>query len=180
MDGIHFDRLARRLSATGTRRGMVLGLVSTLGLAAPRHRGAAKGKKKPITLNQFGCVDVGGKCRGKNSLCCSGTCQGKKPKKGEKDKSRCVAHGERGCLAGQMLSGCGGATIQCVTSIGLHGACQTTTGNAGYCSGDSTPQHCTKDADCRHLCGPEAACILCNGSPRCAGPIDEGCELPLL
>jgi hypothetical protein len=155
---------------------------------------SAKKRKKKIKRNAFGCVNVGGKCRGKNAVCCSGICQGKKPKKGERDKSRCVAHDQTSCQAGQTTNACGGVNVLCTTSTGEPGgACLTTTGGAGYCAAsiDCPTQaiNCTNDADCRERCGPRAGCVLCpdsepceaTGSPsvlpstRCVGPFSGAC-----
>ena len=48
-----------------------------------------KKKNKKPKNNAFGCLNVGQACNGKNDKCCSGICDGKKPKKGKKDKSKC-------------------------------------------------------------------------------------------
>ena len=86
-----------------------------LGLGTPSVVGAAKQRKQhrqKLKRNAFGCVNVGGKCRGKDGNCCSGICDGKKPKKGKKDTSRCAGHDASTCLAGQDT--CAGTFFPCV------------------------------------------------------------------
>jgi hypothetical protein len=178
MDATRLDRLARSLSRTLPRRS-VSALFSAVGLGVfsvrPADLEAKKKKKKPLQFNSFGCVDVGGKCRGNDANCCSNICEGKKPKKGEKDKSRCVAHGQSTCVAGQREDFCGGDDVGCLTDQGLEGRCDTTTGNAGYCTVDGECSPCKKDKDCQNIAelGPEigasAACILCAGCPETGG-----------
>jgi hypothetical protein len=189
MEASRFDRLSRSFSAASSRASSRRDLlprlaVTALGLGSlfDLESAAKKGKKK-LVFNQFGCVDVGGKCRGKDKNCCSGICQGKKPKKSKKDKSRCVAHDETTCLPGQMGEVCGGsADVPCVTTTGRAGGCFTTTGNAGYCSAAGECFPCQKDADCILYCGAQAACITCAtecafvGVTACDGP--EACSFP--
>jgi hypothetical protein len=174
MDAIPFDQLTRGLSTIRTRRGILAGLVATFGLAAPPNPAVTKSKKKPLKRNEFGCVNVGGKCRGKDANCCSGICQGKKPKKGEKDKSRCIAHDEWGCVAGFHVCA-DGPFAECLIAGKEDGLCGTTTGNAGYCGNSFSNISCQRDADCRTRCGPDAACVLCAASESgriCAGTGD--------
>ncbi|MGH2615812.1 MAG: hypothetical protein ACRDJC_11270 [Thermomicrobiales bacterium] len=177
MRATHFDRLTRMVSAASRRRGLGHDLTSiisrrqtlaalALGLfgvsSAPRH--AAGGP---------GCKNVGRKCR-RRKQCCSSVCRGKKGKK------RCKAHDTGGCRAGQQSTGCGGNDVACTTNSGNPGICETTTGNAGFCafSGDCFP--CQKDADCREVCGPRAACTRCAstcfgvGGTACFGP--DACD----
>jgi hypothetical protein len=87
MDAAGFDTLARSLqrhiarrTALGVLGGGLAALLTRVGPGDASARKKQKHKKKP-KLNEFGCVNIGGKCRGKNGLCCSGICQGKKPKK---------------------------------------------------------------------------------------------------
>jgi hypothetical protein len=177
MDAPRFDWWTRTLTDTASRRS-VLGLSGVaLGLAATRFSGIATAKKKhkkknpqKLTRNSFGCVDVGKACRGKDANCCSGICQGKKPKRGKRDKSRCVAHHVDICQPGQKSLRCGGSDetfVFCTLPNGETGLCERTTGNASYCAGSHVVcESCAKDADCLALCGPGAACITCSG---CAG-----------
>jgi hypothetical protein len=195
MDALRFESFLRSLAEESTRRGVLRGVVVTaLGASwgHPAFGARAKKRKRKLRFNAFGCVNVGGKCRGKDSVCCSGICKGKKPKKGEKDKSRCVAHDEGGCQAGPTSAGCGGTNVLCTTSTGQAGGCITTTGNAGYCGASIDCPSCTKDADCQARCGPQAACVLCpsavacdaNSDPiegpstRCVGPSSGACIPP--
>jgi hypothetical protein len=164
MAPVAFDGLTRTVSTVLSRRSLasVLG-VGTLSLPA---LAAAKKKRKSkikIRRNAFGCVSVGKACRGKDANCCSGICKGKKPRKGEKDTSRCVAHDTGGCLPGKDICD---AFVACTTSAGNTGHCGTTTGNAGYCF-DVIPglaQRCRRDPDCREALGASAACVYCPGS----------------
>jgi len=181
MDPSRLATLSRAL-ASPTRRGLlVLSSVAMSGPLALLGSEAKKRKRKQkLKKNAFGCIDVGKPCRGKDSHCCSGICQGKKPKRGERDRSHCAAHGEDQCQNGQNLTGCGGQTVNCTTSTGDVGACRTTTGKAGYCAADGQCRQCARDADCRPFCGPEAACVVCEAATcefgtQCVGPADDGC-----
>jgi hypothetical protein len=185
MDGIRFDRLTRSLVTGVTRRHVLsrLGMAALgLGLLPSPEAVAKKKKKKKLKLNQFGCVNVGGKCRGKDKNCCSGVCQGKKPKNGKRDKSRCVAHDESTCEPGQTGTVCDGAAdVPCAPTSGPVGVCFTTTGNAGYCSASGTCSPCQKDADCIGVCGEGAACVPCAsecdflGGTACVGASPGAC-----
>lgn len=178
MDTLRIDDLARLLGRTSGRRRLVLGLaVGAVGLTArgPGEVAARKRRKEKVRRNAFGCVDVGGFCKNAGQ-CCSGICEGKK------GKQKCRAHdGGTGCRAGLVEDGCGGAVdVECTTSTGQTGICNTTTGNAGYCigiGGVSPTPGCTKDADCRALCGADAAvCIVCEGAGFCTGPSAGDCN----
>jgi hypothetical protein len=176
----------------GSRRGILRSVAASLaGLAGLRlgadvataaRRKGKKRKRKTPDPNAFGCLNVGQKCRGKDSTCCSGICQGKKPKKGKRDKRKCVGHDEATCQPGQSVPGCGGAaTVACTTSAGLPGACFTTTGNAAYCAtGILECFPCKSDVDCQGVCGPRATCIPCaaecsaEGGTIC-GSVDGAC-----
>jgi hypothetical protein len=165
VDSNSFDSWTRRRVglAAGGVMSAVLGALARGDTAAKKRR---KRKKPPLVFNQFGCVDAGNPCRGNDALCCSGICEGKKPKKGRKDRRRCAAHDTGGCPVGHAP--CTTPHTACTTSAGLTGFCATTTGNAAYCTtgtgGECFP--CTRDADCRQVCGMAAACITCLG---CAG-----------
>jgi hypothetical protein len=178
MEAQRFDYIARIFSRATARRRLLfgLGLSPFAGLIAARQMGETEAKKKrrkpkkapkPV-FNEFGCLDVGQPCQGKSALCCSGVCQGKKPKKGKRDKSRCVAHDASTCLAGQRSDSCGGSVDElCTTSTGVaNGACNTTTGNAGYCHASTACFACATDAECKPVCGERAACLTCT---TCAG-----------
>jgi hypothetical protein len=188
MDVARIEAVVRALTASLSRRGVPRLLASTaFGFTAIGHapNAAAKkrGKKKrqknqePPAFNAFGCLDVGQKCRGRDALCCSGICDGKKSKRGERDKTRCVAHNTGGCSPEQDLCVVD-ANIRC----GAAGFCGRTTGNAGFCVGQPEPDGglacaaCRKDADCTVGFGPGAACVVCDaacpetGGTLCAPP----------
>jgi hypothetical protein len=185
VDAKRFDTLVRNLAAASTRRAisrLLAGSALGFGIASrlPDPGGARKGKKKRLRRNQFGCVNVGDRCRGNDDNCCSGICQGKKPKQGKQDKSRCVGHDAGiGCQAGVREEGCGGTDIDCTTSTGQSGICDTTTGNGPYCVFGFACVSCRKDADCQDLCGSAAACIICPGcdgfETACVGPSAGDC-----
>jgi hypothetical protein len=173
-----FDHWTRILAAAASRRVALRSLVrSTVAAGLGRlglDQAAAKNKRnkrKKLKKNAFGCVNVGGRCRGKNAACCSGICQGKKPKKGEKDTSRCVAHNVLDCPAG--ANSCQGLPVAC----GTNGLCNQTTGRASYCGRGGTCFACTKDVDCAPVEGPGAACVVCpllcpEPGTFCAAPAD--------
>ncbi|MGH2617745.1 MAG: hypothetical protein ACRDJC_21160 [Thermomicrobiales bacterium] len=180
MDAFRFDRFTRALTTAPSRRVVLQGLVATvLGLAPvpPPSTVYARKRKSKLQFNQFGCVNVGDKCRGRDAVCCSGICNGKKPKRGQRDKSRCVAHDESTCRAGQLGVGCGGTDTRCTTSTGFSAICGTTTGNAGFCTHGFVCMACSKDTECREVCGAAAACIQC---PNCdgSGTSDTACVGP--
>jgi hypothetical protein len=176
MDARRFDALTRLLGAPRTRRSLGA-LVAMLGLGSLAAEESRAKKKDKIKKNAFGCVNVKGNCRGKDNKCCSGICKGKKPKKDEKDKSKCKAHDQSTCQPGQTIGDCGGIAVECVTSFGFLGQCVTTTGNAGYCFLDGDCFPCKKDSDCIPFCGDQAACIACPGG-ECAAAGGTACVGP--
>jgi hypothetical protein len=180
MDARDFDRLIRALGVASSRRRFGGALAALAGGASKwPDRGQAKQRKKKLKRNQFGCVSVGGKCRGNDANCCSGICDGKKPKKGKKDKSRCVGHDARTCPPGQTPSVCSQVEtgVPCTTAAALPGQCATTTGEGAYCAFEVKCFACKKDADCIPFCGPQAACILC--VPECLdGGLTTACVGP--
>jgi hypothetical protein len=166
------DVVIRSLAARAPRRGVLAvlaGVVLGLTAAGPAPNTDAKRRRKkkrrkkqpPLQFNAFGCLDVGQKCRGRDELCCSGICDGKKPQKGEPDKTRCLAHNTGGCAPQQDL-----CTTDPNTRCGASGICARTTGNAGFCL-LSPPDGlncsaCKNDADCVVGFGPGAACTVCD------------------
>jgi hypothetical protein len=165
METDRFDEITRRYARLLPRRAIAgalgLGALAFPGLsdARKRHKHRRKHKKK-VKRNDFGCVDVGKFCKN-NGQCCSGRCRGKK------DKQTCQAHDTGNCPAGVQELFCkgAGADVSCKTSDGTDGLCDTTTGNAPYCTRNGDCFRCTRDADCVPFCGPQAACIVC---PDCA------------
>ncbi|MCA9879354.1 MAG: hypothetical protein KC442_16295 [Thermomicrobiales bacterium] len=122
-----------------------------------KRRKKRKQNKKPET-NDFGCLNVGQACNGNDDKCCSGICDGKKPKKGKKDTSRCVAHNVGSCQ--DAFDVCNGVPVMC----GRAAACFKTTGNAPFCAGgNSECRPCQRDSDCvTQGFGAGAACVVCN------------------
>ncbi len=194
MDITDFDDIARHLSALPSRRDVLRGLAGAgLGLAALRHldavgaRNRTNRKKKPkLKRNAFGCVDVGGECQGKSTNCCSGICQGQKPKKGKKDRSRCVTHDAGICTAGSNICKLEGVAECHPSNSACH--CVQTTGKATFCgdtggTGDgpaSLCRVCSKDTDCEPEFGTGAACVIYEGlcSIYCAETGHTACVPP--
>jgi hypothetical protein len=85
MDASCFDTLVRSLVAGSSRRVIARAVGAALGLSLTHALATVSGAKKKrkkrkrtLRRNEFGCVNVGDKCRGKGTNCCSGICQGKK------------------------------------------------------------------------------------------------------
>jgi hypothetical protein len=178
VEAVRFDRLTRSLVSVSRRR--LFASIPVLGLAIARLAPAVdarqrqrKNRLKPLRLNFYGCVDVGKACRGRNALCCSNICQGDAPKRGKRDKSKCVAHHVGGCTADQ--DSCAGAAAFC----GTFGFCARTTGQASFCAvalpGGFICMDCRTDADCEPALGPGAACNVCAG---CSATADTLCAAP--
>jgi hypothetical protein len=180
MDQHRMLTLTRALARVPSRRDVLRGLAGVgLGFGAfrlPDATGAKKRSKKP-PLNAFGCLNVGQKCRGKDSTCCSGHCQGKKPKKGQKDKSTCIAHNTGGCTVERSACFTGNQSSLC----GPQAVCLATTGNAPFCAAATFTQEancrvCRTDQDCEAAgFGLGAACVVVNqgfcasANTTCAG-----------
>jgi hypothetical protein len=166
-------------SRTVSRRGALTGFVALLPAAAMLNiddagaRNKKKKKRKNTKNNKpennaFGCLNVGQHCNGKDDTCCSGICDGKKPKKGKKDKSKCVGHDANICQSGFDL--CQGVIATCSNG----GACVTTTGNAPFCAGGTgVCTVCSRDPDCVAAgFGTLAACVVCNSEcPETGGTV---------
>jgi hypothetical protein len=175
MDHQQFDTVTLALGKADSRRaaiktlggGVTAALLGRFGIggsnaeagneasAEKKRKKNKKGGKQKLLLNAFRCVEVGGKCRGSDSNCCSGSCEGRKPKKGKKDTSACVAHNTGECQAGDDV--CLGNNPGC----GEGGSCHRTTGNASFCGLGGSCFDCQKDADCETAFGAGAACVIC-------------------
>lgn len=176
MDAKRFDRLARVLTGSSSRRTLLAGFTGALAALAARlvpggvgARNKRRPKKLP-NLGPFGCQKVGGRCNGRNGLCCSGLCVGKTPKAGEKDKSQCVAR-NTSAECGPDHDHCD-ATVSCTTSAGNPGECGFTTGRGGYCFDVDRPDlPCRRDPECQQTLGQSAACVWCQstGLAHCVG-----------
>lgn len=191
MNGSRLATLARLTRSAPSRRDILRGLAGAgLGLSVARLGAAVEAKQKrkhkrkerKPTPNAFGCLDVGQPCRGDDGTCCSGICEGEKPRKGKKDTSRCAAHDSVTCQPGERETQCGGAElVLCTTSTGFAGQCNTTTGNAGFCLASGVCFSCVTDAECQQVCGARAACLQCTdcvqyGGTMCGSPDDVGCS----
>jgi hypothetical protein len=170
VDSQRFDALARSLVLGASRRALAGGLAAALlgsaGFDPIADAGARK--RKQLERNKYGCVNVGNPCGGRDRVCCSGICKGKK------DRSRCAAHGADVCRRGHHLPACGATNdVTCTTSTGASGLCATTTGNAGFCAQGFICQVCSRDRECQPSPDPSAACIRCGSCPSgtaCAVP----------
>jgi hypothetical protein len=170
-----------------TRRAIARGLAGIALAAGLAQSGAAnldarkrrnpRQKKPPV--NRFGCRNVGVACSSAGQ-CCSGICEGGRRRKGKKTRKTCRAHDTGGCRVEQ--DSCSGEFFPCTATNGADGFCHVTTGNAPYCGVSSTTFDCTKDEDCIDLCGPEAACVVCNnpdlGSFQVCIGLKEECLSP--
>jgi hypothetical protein len=177
MDHGQFDSISRAFGAESTRRaavttlgrGAIAALLGHLGMSSrsavhaaqdmtsERKKNRKKDNKGKLKLNSFRCVGVGGRCRGSDGNCCSGICEGKKPQKGKKDKSTCVAHNSGECQAGDDV--CIGNDVPCADES----VCIRTTGDASFCAKRLIGQctECSKDVECEALFGAGAACVVC-------------------
>lgn len=173
-----FDTLTQSLIGVTTRRGFlrpllalgaIPGIQAVIPFAAAAKKKHKKHKKnKKLKKNAFGCVDFGNACKGNDDNCCSGICDGKKPKKGKKDKSKCVAHNEGRCEPG--FDACLGVEAECGTA----GFCFQTTGKAGFCAtGTGVCSDCARDTDCEALGAPPgSACVVCQiACPETGGTV---------
>ncbi len=192
MEKTRFDNFTRSLMIPSSRRGLVFaglgGLVaraaSSFDVPAVAAKKKRRQKKQPQPVfNQHGCLDVGQPCRGDNSLCCSGVCQGVAPKKGKPDLSTCAAHNAGICDAEGDLCTSGVAARCSATNVNC--ICLLTTGNAGYCGditvgGDKLCRSCNRDTDCQAEFGAGAACVSFGGicSDICAATGGTACVPP--
>jgi hypothetical protein len=183
--------MTRSFAVRPSRRDVLRGLSGAgLGLAALRplevmlakKKRKDKGKKPKLQRNEFGCVNVGGKCRGNSANCCSGICEGRKPKRGKKDTSVCVAHDSGVCFPENDTCTVGG-NVRC-GSDNENCFCVLSTGNAGFCGDlsytggtDSFCRECSRDIDCQGEFGPGAACVFLGGvcSSLCAATGRTAC-----
>src|SRR5688500_16952446 len=164
-----FPAVTQTLARLPTRRDIVRGLAGAgLGLAGLRLSGLAgakqkharskrkkKNRKRPQpVVNQYGCLEVGQPCKGDSTRCCSGVCEGKKPKKGKKDTRRCVAHGTGTCEQDQLTlcevynpapAPCNNAACVCVRTTADSSFCGTTAVGVSDCAA------CQRDSDCQAL-----------------------------
>jgi hypothetical protein len=175
MNAAHFDRITCLLMEPSARRSVVRGLAGAAhGLTVLRWPDAASAKKKKhkpkntkptLKRNAFGCVDVGGTCRGNDDNCCSGICEGEKPRKGKKDTSVCVGHDNAGVCFPDSDSCTLGLDVPCSLDNPAC-SCVLTTGNAGFCGDFSSDlcRTCTRDTDCQADLGPGAACVVLAGA----------------
>jgi hypothetical protein len=175
VDANRFDRIARSLVASPSRRRFLAGLVAAPSLLAPWDSSPMEARKKKkrkqkLKRNEYGCVDVGQPCRGNSANCCSGHCEGPEPKKGKKDISICVSHHVEECKAGDDVC------LRIRTVCGLNGLCFRTTGNASFCGAKGACEACNTDADCEGSFGAGAACAVCavdcekTAGTRCVPP----------
>jgi hypothetical protein len=202
MDHVRFDVFTRSLGTVDSRRGLArvvtgggLGaLFSAFGapdVDAKKHKKKHKTRKKQgkqkLVRNGFGCVDVGQRCAGNSLNCCSGICQGTRPKKGKKDRSICVAHNTGICTVDTNACALG-VELPC-SADGSRSNCSLTTGNAAFCAAIDPDEgarpncrSCAKDIDCQGEFGPGAACVVLGGvcTPLCLATGRTACLPPAI
>jgi hypothetical protein len=175
MNQNRFAAVTRALISVPSRRHLLRGLAGAgFGLSLVRlpHAAAAKKKRKrkkkakKATPNSFGCLNVGQPCQGDSAQCCSGICEGTKPKKGKPDKSRCVAHDTGICQVAMDVCTTGKDAICNIQNPNCQ--CYRTTGNAGFCGDVSSGllnlcRDCSQDTDCEEEFGLGAACVALGG-----------------
>lgn len=166
MDGSPFDDFARSWRGTASRRSVLAGFAAVAAASLPVSGVARKRKQKPQP-NAYGCLELGQKCGGNHALCCSGSSQGKRPKKGKPDRRRCVGHNALTCQAEQD------SCLQGNQTCGTNGLCLHTTGKSSYCGTSGICAVCQRDADCEALRGPGAACVICTAA--CPGTGGTAC-----
>ena len=183
MDSNRFDSLARTVGRRRSRRGAIQALGAAALTAVSVRLGLIEepAVAAQVTVERrFDCLAVGDSCNGDDSKCCSGRCEGRPGRKGRRgkrgrrdrpDRSRCVAHDEAECTAGQdtcnSATNPGNLAIPC--GFRGRGSCFQTTGKAGFCGrieGGSPPrfrcEECTKDKDVEAVGdGHGAACVVC-------------------
>ena len=201
MNQTQFDAVSRTMSRLPSRRDLLRGLAGAgFGLSAlvgsrfgerdvdAKKKKRRKKKQKTLrpVLNQFGCLDVGQPCKGDNTRCCSGICQGTAPKKGKPDTRRCAAHGTGTCKQGIEGICTNSDLLQVTCNNRSDCGCIRTTAGSNYCAelfggpGTSQCQPCQRDADCIALgLPPETACAPVSAG-RCAGlcPTGMACLVP--
>ena len=194
MDQHHVHAMTRILGHLPSRRdvlravagtGLGLGTLGALDHAQAGKKRRKKKKTRPLVLNQYGCVDVGQACRGDNSRCCSGVCDGAAPRKGKPDQSRCVPHNAGVCT--RETNSCEvGVEVSCGPKPQVN-VCTVTTGNAAFCADISagTTTHCRvcrKDTDCQGEFGAGSACVVLGGActPLCVATGRTACLPPAI
>lgn len=151
MDGMQFDRFARALATSQTRRQTLRGLAGSAlaGLAA----------QAGIVEITAGCTKPGKKgCRGpKNKKCCPGAvCKGGTKKK----EGRCT------CKSG--LTRCGTKCVNTKSDSTHCGGCNETCAGALICTNGA----CTTELGCQ---AGDQVC-LCEGACPCPGSNNAGCS----
>ncbi len=158
MDGITFDHLTKRFTAsTSSRRGLLrLGVGGGLGLLVfgqmAEEALACRRNKKPCDKTK------------PNGNCCSGTCR----------KGTCrPTKGAAGC---QVNSGdiCKNQFIPCPQNP--DGVCALLDNGRPFCVAGAVCEACTANADCTSV--PNGKCI--KTCPHCGvvSPIDQACVYP--
>lgn len=160
--------------------GLGLGVLRMPGAVARKRQRTGKKRPKKAKPNAYGCLNMRQPCQGNSALCCSGICEGKKPKKGKRDKSRCVAHDAATCKVD--FDFCTAGVKHLCNATNEQCACVLTTGNAPFCGNfvGSYCRECARDADCEADLGPGAACVVLKGicAPFCDEASHTACFPP--
>lgn len=180
----HFLTECRSQFAGSTRRDLLTGLAMGFGLGgaypvlkteAKKGKKGKKRKKQRSKPNEFGCLEVGDRCKTADE-CCSGICEGKK----------CRAHGTDICRQDKPGVCLAGANEVPSLGCGTNCWCFRTTTGSNFCSlgpRTSPPLDCTtcqKDADCIALGYPAGSACAFVGRGNCSGWCDTGmaCLVP--
>jgi hypothetical protein len=172
MDDLWFDNFIRSLSESRrTFLGGALAAASWLGAPAleakkKKRRKRKHDKRKKPQPNAYGCLNVGQPCNGDSTLCCSGICDGTKPKERKPDRSRCLAHDAGICTVESDVCTTGQDAICNIQNPCCQ--CYRTTGDAPFCGDVSAGllnlcRDCRQDTECEGEFGPGAACIALGG-----------------
>lgn len=167
MDHPTFDRLARRLAASASRRGVVLGAFAAAAGSALVGHGPSATAAQDVTAEN--CIPEGKRCgSGGRRRPCKKCCTGNVIRdQNGKRRCSCVRLGDGCSNDSQCCEGvCDSGTCQLSgpTCIALQAACATgDTCCAGTCDAtldvcciETGSTGCTVDADC---CGPNTGCF---------------------
>jgi hypothetical protein len=159
MDGTSFDALARRLSATGPRRGALRALAAGLVAGSLGWRG------EPAAAATCNVKANGDRCTS-GGECCSGRC---KRKKGTHKKFCRKAPGQGICTVADNV--CDAGSPSCNVPSTPQCLCYVAENGFSFCGRlpEQTPDRCFKcnsDADCKKRPGAQAGdhCVYCIGT----------------
>ena len=171
MDVTTFDRLARTVATTGTRRTALGTLLAAAGTALGLSGGTAHAQ---------GCLTTGEPCA-TGAACCSGRCRrrhGKKKCRAADNQGECTVEENICTGSGSIVCGTGDGRGPCF--------CYVTTRGRSFCGANIRIQSgncdCTSDTECEERIGKGAKCVQTTfgfGSDVCNCPDNTtGCMAP--